>query len=726
LIERFYREVRAAARLSHPNIVTAYDAGEQDGTHYLVMELVEGGDLAEVVRRHGALPVAQAVECIVQAAAGLEYAHQQNVVHRDLKPSNLILARPTVTNSPTGAQGSGVLTPRVKVLDMGLARIADDCSNPLAPTEAPQLTESGQLMGTIDFMSPEQAEDTRRADQRSDIYSLGCTLYWLLTGEAPYGVGATVNKLLAHRERAIPSLRAKRGDVPEYLDRVFQKMIAKRPADRQPSMAAVIAELQVVAGQVAAAESTPTLDGTQPAGASADKLSEFLQNLQRQTAPTTTRPTVAATVSGGAAASQVVARSVAPAAVRSTPATKRVAPRWRKPLPVALAAVTIVALLATVIVIIRNKDGKEVARLEVPEGSQIEISNPKSANAKGTDEGVHPTPADAPFDAKQARAFQEAWAKQLGTEVQVTNSVGMPMVLIPPGEFQMGSTDDEVETMFRRSVEGKTDAAYNLEARREERPRHPVRLTRPFRLSSTEVTIGQFRRFVDATNYVTQAETFGFGNSQLEKADVTIKPEYLKMNWRTPGYDVSDHSPVTQVTWNDAVVFCNWLSEQENLEPCYHRDGEGWELVAEPRGYRLPTEAEWEFACRAGTTTIFSFGDDESQYENFGWASRNSAGGAKAVGLKPANPFGLRDMHGNVWEWCGDTWDEKWYEKSPLENPFLSWGNSYRVSRGGNWISLPVYGRSAQRYRNTVLYRYYGFGFRPALSSVGAKPSGVK
>ncbi|MDA1053190.1 MAG: protein kinase [Planctomycetota bacterium] len=382
LVERFYREVRAAAKLSHPNIVTAHDAGEYDGTHYLVMEYVEGHDLAEVVREQGRMSVAQAVEFILQAARGLEYAHQQNIVHRDIKPSNLIVA---FSGQPSANPQSKIENQKsaiVKVLDMGLARLADDPSNPLTPTVKSQLTETGQVMGTVDFMSPEQAEDTRRADHRADIYSLGCTLYWLLTNEVPYGDGTMVSKIVAHRERAIPSLLAARSDVPEQLDRIFQKMVAKRPEQRQQSMSAVIAELQAIATEPVAAPAKSAPQETP------DDLSAFFDKLaQKKSQPVGTEPTgsVAATIDMQnhivAAPRTVPGERLAPTLTLAAGQTKRKprkpkSPWWRHPLAIA-GALAAVVLLATIIIIIRNKEGKEVARLEVPDGATVEItSNP--------------------------------------------------------------------------------------------------------------------------------------------------------------------------------------------------------------------------------------------------------------------------------------------------------------------------------------------------------------
>jgi serine/threonine protein kinase len=219
---RFEQEVHAAARLIHANIVAAFDANEHEGVHYYVMEYVDGIDLSALSKTHGPLPVAMALDYTLQAARGLAFAHSKGIVHRDIKPSNLLVDK----------DGT------VKILDMGLARIdrPDD--------DSPALTTEGQVLGTVDYMAPEQAVDTHSADARADVYSLGCTLYRLLTGESMFSGETVTHKLLSHRDAPIPPLRQKRPDVPASLEAAWRRMVAKNPDDRQQTMLEVIAQLE--------------------------------------------------------------------------------------------------------------------------------------------------------------------------------------------------------------------------------------------------------------------------------------------------------------------------------------------------------------------------------------------------------------------------------------------------------------------------------------------------
>jgi serine/threonine protein kinase len=225
-VQRFQREVEAVARLSHPNIVMAHDADEAEVGHFLVMEFVNGRDLASEVQKRGPLPVAEALDCIAQAARALGYAHAQGIVHRDIKPANLL------------RDIDGV----VKVADLGLARFNDPFGRPAEEMAA--LTQAGTIMGTVDFMPPEQALGLTTIDHRADIYSLGCTLYYLLIGGPPYPGTSLMAILLKHREAPPPSLCAARGEVPASVDSIFRRMVAKKPEERYASMAEVVRDLE--------------------------------------------------------------------------------------------------------------------------------------------------------------------------------------------------------------------------------------------------------------------------------------------------------------------------------------------------------------------------------------------------------------------------------------------------------------------------------------------------
>lgn len=231
-VNRFFREVEVATKLSHSNVVAAYGSGEAHGTHFLAMEFVDGQDLSSYVDQHGPLDVSLAVTVTLHAARGLDYAHRLGIVHRDVKPANLLLNSERV----------------VKILDLGLARIFDEEADPSTSGIGQNvLTTEGEIMGTADYMAPEQSQDTHAADPRADVYSLGCTLYRLLAGSIPYPAETTVMKIMAHHDRPIPSLQAARPEVPAWLDEVYQQMMQKNPAERTQTMAEVIAAFEAVA-----------------------------------------------------------------------------------------------------------------------------------------------------------------------------------------------------------------------------------------------------------------------------------------------------------------------------------------------------------------------------------------------------------------------------------------------------------------------------------------------
>jgi hypothetical protein len=223
-VARFKNEIRAIGKLDHPNIVVAHDAGESGGIHFLAMELVDGIDLGGVVDRHGRLSVADACEAVRQAAVGLQHAYERGLVHRDVKPPNLMLARDG----------------RVRLLDLGLARSFGEAT-------AEKLTMAGTLLGTADYLAPEQWDQPHAADTRADIYSLGCTLYHLLAGRPPFTGGAyksLPSKMQAHREVRPPAIDAFCPEAPSALVAVLGRMLAKDPAERFATPAEVASALR--------------------------------------------------------------------------------------------------------------------------------------------------------------------------------------------------------------------------------------------------------------------------------------------------------------------------------------------------------------------------------------------------------------------------------------------------------------------------------------------------
>jgi serine/threonine protein kinase len=228
VLKRFEREAALAKRLNHASLIAAFDSGQQDGVAYLVMEYFTGTDLAKLVHQRGPLPVEEAQEYLRQAAAGLAYLHSQGVVHRNIKPHNLLVGR----------------NGNLKIGNLLLARLEDGSLLHGDAVSIEELTRSGEMMGSVDYLPPEQARDASSVDARADIYALGCTLYYLLTGKPPYARKSAMQVLLAHGSEPIPSLRAAREDVPPELDRLFQQMLTKEPDKRIASMNACIQALE--------------------------------------------------------------------------------------------------------------------------------------------------------------------------------------------------------------------------------------------------------------------------------------------------------------------------------------------------------------------------------------------------------------------------------------------------------------------------------------------------
>ncbi len=298
----------------------------------------------------------------------------------------------------------------------------------------------------------------------------------------------------------------------------------------------------------------------------------------------------------------------------------------------------------------------------------------------------------------------------------VENTLGMKFVLVPAGEFLMGS-DDSPQALAEAYP--RYDPARFLQLA-DEAPVHRVRITHAFYLGQHEVTVGQFRRFLQASGYVPESVadgSGGYGYNPAYDPGTSARGDAFegrdpRYSWRDPGFPQSDDHPVVNVTWNDAAALAAWLSRTEGYR------------------YRLPTEAEWEYACRAGTRTRYSSGNDPQsllqvanvfdadaavnwpRWQQFALPGHDGFAFTAPVGSFAPNAFGLYDMQGNVWEWVADRYADDYYAHSPVADPPGPSAGGLRVRRGGSWHTWPLYARCAFRNWNTPDTRYTLLGIR--------------
>jgi formylglycine-generating enzyme required for sulfatase activity/tRNA A-37 threonylcarbamoyl transferase component Bud32 len=670
--DRFLREVRAAAKLDHPHVVKAHSALPLGETLALAMEYVEGEDLAKVVQRQGPLPVAHACLYIRQVALGLQHAHEQGMVHRDIKPHNLILTR----------QGN---TPIVKVLDFGLAKATR------AGQTATDLTGTGQMMGTPEYVAPEQALDAARADIRADVYGLGCTLYYLLNGAPPFAGRSTFEVLQAQVSAQPRPLDEVRPDVPAGLAAVVAKMLAKEPARRYQSPAEVARALE------------PFVQGGMlPLG----------------------RP--AAQARRGKKARRPAVGAPAPGRKRWTTACGGLG----------LACLLLLALTGVMalwvngvlrppaagstLVIVSDEprpdvyvDGESVAVTWAPDGQTAEVPVNSGAHRVEVKKGgftafgeavdlrdgerrvlrarllAQGPPAPPPKQEVQpppAPTIPEKKAIQPSAPLIPEKKGGEPppVLTIPKKGGTQPQTEDALirEMQFVHVPKGTFWMGWDSDKKESKQ----VTIDH-FELAAYTVTQGQWAA-VMGTNP-------SWFSRQGEGKD-TVKG--------IPDPDLRRFA-VENVSWNDVQAF---LAKLNTLQA-----GKGWK-------YRLPTEAEWEYACRGGATSqeecSFDFylakpTNDLSSYQaNFrGHAPAGTAAKGPflvrpvVVGSYVPNKLGLYDMHGNVSQWCADLYSDV---------------GPKRVVRGGSWNDFGRHCRAAYRGVVAPSIRDFTLGCRLARSVI--------
>ncbi len=616
-LQRFLREARSAARLHHTNVVTTYQVGAEGDVVYIAMEVVDGGSLDQTVADGRPMDWREASHAIRDAAVGLAAAHEAGLVHRDVKPANLMRTSKGVT----------------KVADFGLARgrAADS-----------QLTQHGMLLGTPAYLAPEIWMG-QEADDRSDLYSLIITYYHLLTGALPFHAPNLPSIGYQHRYEPFPDPRQIAPRIPDAACRVLTRGSSKDRGQRYRNGHEVAADLDALL-------SVP--DEQLTFGAAWEDLGGQACIAQEDRSATVPRPATIFAESG--AEEQIESRGQSHRAL----ALLRRVRSHRRLIAASGIAVTVLVVAAAI------ANNRLTTTKNVPRDQAAKVP------ARVATGNSAPRMATAPFDAATAKEYQAAWAAYLRTPIETTNSIGMALVLVPPGEFTMGSPITEPD----RHPNESPDSA---------------RIARPFHMGVYEVTQGQYLRVMgDNPSF--------FGPTGEGKAIVN-------------GFDTSNY-PVECVSLEDAADFCRKLSERPEEE-------------AAGRAYRLPTEVEWEYACRAGTTAPFHFGlqlNGKQANCNGNLPFGTDVIGpylerTTAVGSYSANAFGLFDMHGNVREWCQD-WvaDDK-----PDANAAKQTGGptlkSVGARRGGAWSTDAASCRAAHRYRSEPPYSGNYLGFRVVM-----------
>ena len=655
--ERFLREARAAAALSHDHVVSIFDVGEDRNIPYLAMEFLDGESLEACLKREGRLGVREAVRIGKEIADGLGAAHELGLIHRDIKPANVWLETRAARRKEGLSDSANRPSARVKILDFGLVRGADDAS----------LTQSGALLGTPAYMSLEQAKN-EHLDGRCDLYSLGVVLYRMVTGEMPFQ-GNNLITVLAAMMSATPVEPMKHNpSIPAKLNDLILRLLSKNADDRPASASVVFDALTDVEAAPAKTEAVAPL-AAMPTTAPESNTSPPVPT---PVAPQTERPrrwprlslaigsvAVAAVIFGVVNRPNI--RDVEVAEAKKTPppaVVERIVPQVDDPVLKVDPPIPKIDLTP-------KKADPPVAPTSPPKADPPpEKVEPKQvAEPKAVEPKKNPVPAEkpAPFPptAKAGDKF--------------TNAAGIELVYVPPGSFTMGSPKSEQDWV--RKTFGDAIGEWGAQE-----TQHKVEITRGFYLGRYAVTQAEYAK-VMGKNPSSFSST---GDGKEAVADLD-----------------TGRFPVESVSWEDAKEYCSKLSAKEGKE------------------YRLPTEAEWEYACRAETTTAYNVGPTLSEGDaNFGGRIARTV----KVETYPANAWDLCDMHGNVCQWCEDRYGANYYKDSPAQDPKGPAEGSGRVTRGGDWKMIAGGCRSANRGSSAASYRSRDLGFRIVLASVKFEP----
>jgi formylglycine-generating enzyme required for sulfatase activity len=661
------QELQALERtktLRHPFLLQTQAYWIHQDQIYIVMELADDS-LRGRMKLGQPMLADELVGYLREAAEALDFLHAEGVLHRDIKPENILLF-----------QG------HAKVADFGLSSSLELGRTHLSVTSS----------GTPHYMAPEVWMG--QTGKPSDQYSLALTYAEVRLGQRLFSA-KNLADLLTQHQTGQPDLR--RLGLAEQ--DVLRRALAKAPRDRyatcrefakdlEQAMASESRQVAPPAGEAALCPTTQR-QVTQPTVVSSHSPPEVVRpaaelssvHSRPRSRKEAALPTPMVSLPDREARLPVSGRTGPTAQRRPTASVPpAVAPARRRAKVLAPVLLVLVGGSATLTGLLFLKPTLKQLEDPVPaessNGSGPQLDNRSDQN---TSQAGHLSPIGQ-ADARPSKV----------PDHYVLRCIPMKMVRIPRGTFRMGSPAAEKD-------------------RRDNERQHEVEITRDFAMSVHEVTVGQFRAFVAATNYRTDAEKDEEGGYGYNAATGRIEGPHPKYTWRNTGWAQPDAHPVVNVTWNDAVAFCAWLRKVEDQH------------------YRLPTEAEWEYACRAGTQGRFHSGDDEHRlrlFANLGHRAfpRGSAESwtkpEKAepiftvpVGQFQPNAFGLYDMHGNAWEWCQDWYEEHYYRMSPRQDPQGPVAGNVRVLRGGSFTSPVWHCRAASRFEIQAT-RSCSIGFR--------------